>query len=181
MSNTDSVPGPTVPGAQEVEAGMHIALTINNRTVDAEVEPRVLLVDFLRDTQGLTGTKVGCETGQCGACTVLLDDRSVKSCTVLAVQADGGEVTTIEGIDGEVGELGLNQLQQALWEQHGTQCGFCTPGVVISLHDLLSRKGPVGEPEVRSWLTGNLCRCTGYHSIVRAALSVAAGAEGQGR
>lgn len=159
---------------------MQLSLTINGRAVQAEVEPRVLLVDFLRDTQGLTGTKVGCETGQCGACTVLLDDRSVKACAMLAVQADGGEVTTIEGIAGGVGEAGLSQLQQALWEQHGLQCGFCTPGVVMSLQDLLNRKGEVGEPEVRSWLSGNLCRCTGYHSIVRAALAVAAGAEGKG-
>lgn len=98
---------------------MQLSLTINGRAVQAEVEPRVLLVDFLRDTQGLTGTKVGCETGQCGACTVLLDDRSVKACAMLAVQADGGEVTTIEGIAGGVGEAGLSQLQQALWEQHG--------------------------------------------------------------
>lgn len=159
---------------------MQLSLVINGRTVNAKVEPRVLLVDLLRDTQGLTGTKVGCETGQCGACTVLLDDRSVKSCSVLAVQADGSEVTTIEGINAEAGDSGLDALQRALWEQHGTQCGFCTPGVVISLHDLLSRKTALGEPEVRAWLSGNLCRCTGYHSIVRAALSVAAAAEGKG-
>jgi carbon-monoxide dehydrogenase small subunit len=158
---------------------MQLSLTVNGRTIDAEVEPRVLLVEFLRDAQGLTGTKVGCETGQCGACTVLLDNRSVKSCSMLAVQADGGELTTIEGITGENGQAGLDELQQALWEQHGTQCGFCAPGVVLSLHDLLNRKGTLGEPEVRSWLSGNLCRCTGYRSIVRAALSVAGGAEGK--
>jgi carbon-monoxide dehydrogenase small subunit len=154
---------------------MQVSLIINGRVVDADVEPRVLLADFLRDAQGLTGTKVGCDTGQCGSCTVLLNDRSVKSCSVLGVQTDGGEVTTIEGINRE---STLNELQNALWEQHGVQCGFCTPGVVISLHDRLARKQTLTEPQLRAWLAGNLCRCTGYHSIVRAALSVASAAAG---
>ena len=118
---------------------------------------------------GLTGTKVGCDTGQCGSCAVFLDGRSVKSCSVLAVQAEGGQVTTIEGINAE---SGLDELQNALWEQHGVQCGFCTPGVVVSLKDLLEHNKTPTEAEIRSWLAGNLCRCTGYHSIVRAALSV---------
>lgn len=152
---------------------MHISLIVNGLPIGADLEPRVLLVDFLRDTRGLTGTKVGCDTGQCGSCTVLLDGRSVKSCSVLAVQADHREVTTIEGLN--TGDApGLDELQNALWEQHAVQCGFCTPGIVVSLHDLLARKREPSEPELRAWLAGNLCRCTGYHSIVRAARSVSA-------
>jgi carbon-monoxide dehydrogenase small subunit len=130
----------------------------------------VLLVDLIRDELGLTGTKVGCDTGQCGSCTVLVDGRSAKSCSLLALQADNGAVTTIEGVNSE---SGLDQVQEALWDQHAVQCGFCTPGVVMSLHDLFARNPTPTEDDVRSWLTGNLCRCTGYHSIVRAALSVA--------
>ena len=153
---------------------MHVSLTVNGRAVTSDVEPRLLLVDLIRDTLGLTGTKVGCDTGQCGSCAVFLDGRSVKSCSVLAVQADSGQVTTIEGINAE---SGLDELQNALWEQHGVQCGFCTPGVVVSLKDLLEHNKTPTEAEIRSWLAGNLCRCTGYHSIVRAALS----ATGNGR
>ena len=156
---------------------MHVSMTVNGDAASADVEPRLLLADFLRDALGLTGTKVGCDTGQCGSCTVLLDGRSAKSCSVLAVQADGGEVTTIEGSNQQ---SGLDALQAALWEQHGTQCGFCIPGVVISLRELLSRNPAPDEAEVRAALAGNLCRCTGYHSIVRAALSVAGGKGGQG-
>lgn len=156
---------------------MYISLVINGLRVEADLPPRVLLVDFLRDTRGLTGTKVGCETGQCGSCTVLLDGRSVKSCSVLAVQTDRSEVTTIEGLN--VGDgPSLDELQNALWEQHAVQCGFCTPGVVVSLHDRLARKQELTEPELRAWLAGNLCRCTGYQSIVRAALSVTAAGGG---
>ena len=150
---------------------MRVSLSVNGRAVSADAEPRLLLVDLVRDSLGLTGTKVGCDTGQCGSCTVLLDGRSVKSCAVLAVQADGAQVTTIEGLNPE---SGLDDLQTALWEQHGTQCGFCTPGVVVALKDLLEHNKTPTEAEVRSWLAGNLCRCTGYHSIVRAALAATA-------
>lgn len=125
----------------------------------------MLLVDFLRETLGLTGTKIGCDTGQCGTCTVWLDGRSVKSCTMLAVQADGAEVTTIEGLsqDGQ-----LHALQEGFWEMHGVQCGFCTPGMVMALTDLLRHNAHPSERAIRDWLEGNLCRCTGYHNIVRA-------------
>lgn len=134
---------------------MRISLIVNGLPVEAELAARVLLADFLRDTRGLTGTKVGCDTGQCGSCTVLLDGRSVKSCSVLAVQADGTEVTTIEGLN--IGDgPGLDELQNALWEQHAVQCGFCTPGVVVSLHDRLARNRELTEPELRDWLAGNL-------------------------
>lgn len=144
---------------------MNISLNINGHARAADVEPRVLLVDFLRETLGLTGTKIGCDTGQCGTCTVLLDGRSVKSCTMLAVQADGAEVTTIEGLsqDGQ-----LHALQEGFWEMHGVQCGFCTPGMVMALTDLLRHNAHPSERAIRDWLEGNLCRCTGYHNIVRA-------------
>lgn len=144
---------------------MNILLNINRQTRAADVEPRVLLVDFLRETLGLAGTKIGCDTGQCGTCTVLLDGRSVKSCTMLAVQADGAEVTTIEGL-GQDGQL--HALQEGFWEMHGVQCGFCTPGMVMALADLLSHNSHPSESAIRDWLEGNLCRCTGYHNIVRA-------------
>jgi len=144
---------------------MNISLNINGHARAADVEPRVLLVDFLRETLGLTGTKIGCDTGQCGTCTVWLDGRSVKSCTMLAVQADGAEVTTIEGLsqDGQ-----LHALQEGFWEMHGVQCGFCTPGMVMALTDLLRHNAHPSERAIRDWLEGNLCRCTGYHNIVRA-------------
>lgn len=144
---------------------MNISLNINGHARAADVEPRVLLVDFLRETLGLTGTKIGCDTGQCGTCTVLLDGRSVKSCTMLAVQADGAEVTTIEGLSQE-GQL--HALQEGFWEMHGVQCGFCTPGMVMALTDLLRHNAHPSERAIRDWLEGNLCRCTGYHNIVRA-------------
>jgi carbon-monoxide dehydrogenase small subunit len=148
----------------------------------AEVEPRVLLVDFLRDDLGLTGTKVGCDTGQCGSCVVHLNGTSVKSCEVLALQANGADVTTIEGVNVN-GDL--HALQEALWAKHGLQCGFCTPGVVMSLLDLLAQNPSPTEHEIRAWLVGNLCRCTGYQSVVRAvqefiATSLATGATRQG-
>jgi carbon-monoxide dehydrogenase small subunit len=154
---------------------MQVSLTVNGRAVTGDVEPRLLLVEFIRDRLGLTGTKVGCDTGQCGSCTLMLNGRSAKSCSVLALQGDGGEVTTIEGVNPPTG---LDPLQNALWDQHGAQCGFCIPGVVMSLRELLARDPRPTEADVRSCLAGNLCRCTGYHSIVRAALAVVAAGEG---
>jgi aerobic carbon-monoxide dehydrogenase small subunit len=156
-----------------------IGLTVNGHPVQAEVEPRVLLSDFLRDQLGLTGTKVGCDTSQCGTCVVHMGDKSVKSCAVLAVQCDGEQVTTIEGVNPQEG---LSPLQDALHKAHGTQCGFCTPGMVMSLMELLNSDPDPAEQDIRAWLTGNLCRCTGYHSVVRAVLSLAdASSEAAGR
>jgi carbon-monoxide dehydrogenase small subunit len=149
---------------------MRTDLKVNGSPVQADVEPRVLLVDLLRDVVGLTGTKVACDTAQCGSCVVHVNGMSQKSCAILAVAADGADVTTIEGID-EPGEL--TGLQTALRDLHGTQCGFCTPGMIMSLLELLRRNPTPSEPEIRTWLTGNLCRCTGYHSVVRAVLRVA--------
>ncbi len=147
-----------------------ISLKVNRKAVTAEVEPRTLLVDLLREKLHLTGTHVGCDTSQCGACTVLVDGVSVKSCTMLAVEAEGAEVTTIEGLaDGQQ----LHPMQQAFNECHGLQCGFCTPGAVLSSVDLLKRKPNPSEHEVREWLEGNICRCTGYHNIVKAVLQCA--------
>jgi len=142
-----------------------ITLNVNGAARTTEVEPRALLVYVLRDQLDLTGTHIGCDTSQCGACTVLLDGRAVKSCTVLAVQAEGREITTIEGLapDG-----GLHPLQQAFWEKHGLQCGFCTPGMIMTAADLLSSKPHPTEAEIRHAIEGNLCRCTGYQNIVAA-------------
>ena len=142
-----------------------ISLRLNGRTVTADVEARTLLVELLRDRLGLTGTHVGCDTSQCGACVIHVDGRSVKSCTMFAVEADGREVTSIEGLanDGE-----LHPMQAAFHENHGLQCGFCTPGMVMSAVDLLRRRPGATEQEIRAWLEGNLCRCTGYHNIVKA-------------
>jgi aerobic carbon-monoxide dehydrogenase small subunit len=147
-----------------------IAVTVNGARRETEVEPRQLLVYFLREQLGLTGTNVGCDTSSCGACTVLLDGESVKSCTVLAVQADGAEVTTIEGLatDGE-----LHPVQRAFHEQHGLQCGYCTPGMVLATVSLLAENPSPTEEQVRVGLEGNLCRCTGYHNIVKAVLAAA--------
>lgn len=150
---------------------LNVTIGVNADTHEAQVPPHLLLVEFLRERLGLTGTKVGCETGQCGACTVLLDGVSVKSCAVLAAQADGRRVTTIEGV---AAEGMLSAIQTALWEQHGVQCGFCTPGVVLSMTDLLGRTPNPSEADVRKWLDGNLCRCGAYQNIVRAVLSVTA-------
>ena len=147
-----------------------VTITVNGRALHEHVEPRLLLVHFLRDVAGLTGTKVGCDTSQCGACTVLLEGSSVKSCTCLAVQADGLSVTTIEGLapDGK-----LTLLQEAFWNKHGLQCGFCTPGMVFAADEIL-RNHPHPTPEqIRHGLEGNMCRCTGYHNIVRAVQSAA--------
>jgi carbon-monoxide dehydrogenase small subunit len=142
-----------------------IALSVNGERRDADVEPRQLLVYFLRDELGLTGTNVGCDTSSCGACTVLLDGQSVKSCTVLAVQVDGSDVTTIEGL---ASDGGLHVVQQAFHEQHALQCGYCTPGFVMATVSLLQHNPNPSEEEIRRGLEGNLCRCTGYHNIVRA-------------
>ena len=142
-----------------------INVTVNGRSTRNDVEPRLLLVHYLRETLGLTGTHVGCDTSQCGACTVLLDGISVKACTVLAAQADGSEVTTIEGLaQGGV----MHPLQEAFWNTHGLQCGFCTPGMIMSACDLLANNPDPSEEEIRHGLEGNLCRCTGYQNIVKA-------------
>jgi carbon-monoxide dehydrogenase small subunit len=156
---------------------VRVSLTVNGRERTAEVEPRMLLVHFLRETLGLTGTHVGCDTSNCGACTCHVDGEAVKSCTVLAVQADGAEVTTIEGM-GQEGSL--HPLQAAFWEHHGLQCGYCTPGMIMAAAELIARNPDPSEHDVREALAGNLCRCTGYHNIVkavRAAASEMAGAE----
>jgi carbon-monoxide dehydrogenase small subunit len=142
-----------------------VTISVNGRAIQREVEPRLLLVHFLRDVAGLTGTKVGCDTSQCGSCTVLLDGVAVKSCTCRAVQADGASVTTVEGL-APAGELDM--LQQAFWDKHGLQCGFCTPGMMLAGHELLrTNPSPNGE-QIRHALEGNLCRCTGYQNIVKA-------------
>ena len=147
-----------------------VSLTVNGKAVSAEVETRTLLVHLLRDTLGLTGTHVGCDTSQCGACVVHVDGVSAKSCTILAAQADGANVTTIEGV-AQNGEL--HPMQEAFRENHGLQCGFCTPGMVMSALDLVNTNKSPSEQEIRDWLEGNICRCTGYHNIVK---SIQAGA-----
>jgi carbon-monoxide dehydrogenase small subunit len=156
----------------------HISLVVNGQPREGDVEPRRMLVQFLRDDLELTGTHVGCDTSQCGACTVHVDGRSVKSCTMLAVQADGAQVTTIEGMAG--GDGALHPLQQAFWEKHGLQCGFCTPGMIMAAADLLARTTDPTDDEIRHAIEGNICRCTGYHNIVlairEAAATMAAGA-----
>jgi len=151
-----------------------VSMSVNGKQFTAEVEPRTLLVQFLREHIGLTGTHVGCDTSQCGACVVHVNGRGVKSCTTLAVQADGAEVTTIEGLakDGK-----MHPMQEAFRENHGLQCGFCTPGMVMSAVDLVSRHPNPSEETIRAELDGNICRCTGYHNIVKA---VKAGAQGMG-
>ena len=148
-----------------------IALTVNGRRREDAVEPRLLLVHYLRDVLGLTGTKIGCDTSQCGACTILLDGVSVKSCTLLAVQADGAELTTIEGLQRN-GRL--HPVQEAFWELHALQCGYCTPGMILQAVQLLKERPNPTEAEIRHGLEGNLCRCTGYHNIVRAVQRAAA-------
>ena len=149
----------------------HVRVTVNGEVREADVEPRLLLVHLLRDTFGLTGTHVGCDTSNCGACTVHVDGRSAKSCTMLAVQADGAEVRTIEGMaDGAA----LHPLQQAFWDQHGLQCGFCTPGMIMQAAWLLHENPAPSEAEIREGISGNLCRCTGYLNIVKAVQQAAA-------
>ncbi len=148
-----------------------VAMTVNGKAVSGDVETRTLLVHFLRDNLRLTGTHVGCETGICGACTVLVDGKAVKSCTMFAVQADGRDVTTIEGLatDGQ-----LHPMQEAFWNAHGLQCGFCTPGMIMTSNQLLERNPQPTEEEIRHGLEGNLCRCTGYQHIVNAVKAAAA-------
>ena len=156
-------------------ATANVQMTVNGEAHEDAVEPRLLLVHYLRDKLGLTGTHVGCDTTNCGACTVHMNGESVKSCTVLAVQADGAEITTIEGI-GTVDNL--HPLQEAFRNKHGLQCGYCTPGMIMAAADLLQRNPNPTEEEVRHGLEGNLCRCTGYHNIVQAVLEAAQAREG---
>jgi len=152
-----------------------VSMTVNGEAVCGEVESRTLLVQFLRENLGLTGTHVGCDTSQCGACVIHVNGKSVKSCTMLAIQADGADVTTIEGL---ANEAGLHPMQQAFMDNHGLQCGFCTPGMVMSALDIVNRNGHgLDESTVRKELEGNICRCTGYHNIVKA---VQAGAKAMG-
>ncbi|MEA2692921.1 MAG: aerobic carbon-monoxide dehydrogenase small subunit [Acidobacteriota bacterium] len=148
-----------------------VAVTVNGRRHERQVEPRLLLSDFLRHELGLTGTHVGCEHGVCGACTILLDGEPVRSCLLLAVQVDGREVTTVEGLTPEPGTL--HPIQQAFWETHGLQCGFCTPGFLMTLVPFLAENPDPSETEIRQALSGNLCRCTGYQHIVDAVLAAA--------
>ncbi len=153
-----------------------VEMTVNGRSVAADVEDRTLLVEFLREGRNLTGTHVGCDTSQCGACVVHVDGKAVKSCTMLAAQASGSEVTTIEGL---AGNGALHPMQEAFRDNHGLQCGFCTPGMIMSAVDMVNRLGPkLDEATIRSELEGNICRCTGYHNIVK---SIAAGAKTMGK
>ena len=159
-----------VQGARCLKGGIHLAkqvihTTINGEAHAHEVEPRMLLVHYIRDIVGLTGSHVGCETSLCGACTITVNGQAVKSCTMLAVQADGAEITTIEGL-AQNGDL--HPIQEGFWERHGLQCGFCTPGMIIAAHQLLARNSNPTEDEIRHGLEGNLCRCTGYQHIVEA-------------
>ncbi|MGB0387507.1 MAG: (2Fe-2S)-binding protein [Ardenticatenaceae bacterium] len=149
---------------------MQVSLTVNNKSYSKDVEPRTLLVDHIREELGLTGTNIGCDTSQCGACTIHMNGMAVKSCTLLAVQAEGADVTTIEGLatNGQ-----LHPMQQAFWDKHGLQCGYCTPGMIMSAVKLVENSDSLSEADVRHGLEGNLCRCTGYHNIVRAVLSAA--------
>jgi carbon-monoxide dehydrogenase small subunit len=160
-------------------AEQHIALTVNGQPREGDVEPRRLLVQFIREDLELTGTHVGCDTSQCGACTIHLDGKAIKSCTMLAVQADGANVTTIEGMQAADGTL--HPLQQGFWTKHGLQCGFCTPGMIMTAADLLARTTDPTDDDIRHAIEGNICRCTGYHNIVaairEAAATMRAGAE----
>ena len=150
---------------------MNISLTINGKSYSQDVEPRLLLIHFLRDVAGLTGTHIGCETSLCGACTVELNGRAIKSCTMFAVQANGADIVTVEGLIGASGEL--NPLQQAMHEHHGLQCGYCTPGILMTMTAFLKQNPDPSELELREALSGNLCRCTGYQNIVDAMLKAA--------
>jgi carbon-monoxide dehydrogenase small subunit len=154
-----------------------VVVTVNGERHEREVEPRLLLVHYLRETLGLTGTHVGCDTSQCGACTVMVNGRAVKSCTMFAVQADDGEVVTVEGLaqDGK-----LHAVQEGFWEEHGLQCGFCTPGMIMAAHQLLKDNANPSEAEIRRGIEGNLCRCTGYQHIVNAVQHAAKAMQGQG-
>ena len=149
-----------------MRATVPLQVTVNGESYESTVPARLLLVHYLRDELGLTGTNVGCDTSNCGSCTCLVDGESVKSCTVLAVQCDGAQITTIEGLSDPDGEL--HPLQEAFWANHGLQCGYCTPGMIMAAADLLERNPDPTEEQIREGLEGNLCRCTGYHNIVRA-------------
>ncbi len=157
-----------------------IRVTVNDEAYERQIEPRILLVHLLRDVLNLTGTNVGCETSSCGACTVLVDGQAVKSCTLLAVQADGCEVTTIEGLAATAGANGaeLHPLQVGFWEEHGLQCGFCTPGMILAAWDLLQADPDPSDEAIRHGLKGNLCRCTGYQNIVKAVRHAAGALDG---
>ena len=161
-------------GAELIE----VSMKVNGKAVKARVPARMLLVHFLRDVLGLTGTHVGCDTSNCGACTVIMNGRAVKSCTVFAFMADGAEILTVEGLaeDGK-----MHPIQEAFWENHGLQCGFCTPGMVMTLYDFLQRNPEPSEDDVRRAIEGNLCRCTGYVNIVRSALDAARRMKAAGR
>ena len=154
---------------------MKVSMTVNDKSYERDVEPRVLLVHFLRDELGLTGTNIGCDTSQCGACTVHLNGMAVKSCTCLAVQADGAEVRTIEGLASN-GEL--HPMQQAFWDNHGLQCGYCTPGMIMAAVKLVENNPNLTDADVRHGLEGNICRCTGYQNIVRSVQAAAAAMAG---
>ena len=149
---------------------MQVTMTVNDKSYSKEVEPRTLLVDFMREGLGLTGTNIGCDTSQCGACTIHMNGTAVKSCTILAVQADGADITTIEGL---ATNGTLHPMQQAFWDNHGLQCGYCTPGMIMSATKLIENNLDLTEADVRHGLEGNLCRCTGYHNIVRSVLAAA--------
>ena len=153
-----------------------VSMTVNGKAVSGEIEGRTLLTQFLHETLGLTGTHVGCDTSQCGACVVHVNGESVKACTMLAAAAEGASITTIEGMANDDGSLGV--IQQAFQDNHGLQCGFCTPGMVMSAADLLQKNANPTEQEIREWLEGNICRCTGYHNIVKS-IQAAAAAGGQ--
>jgi aerobic carbon-monoxide dehydrogenase small subunit len=142
-----------------------ITLTVNGETYERDVEPRTLLVHFLRDDLGLTGAHIGCDTSQCGACTVMVNGKSMKSCTAFAIQMGGAEIMTIEGL---APEGGLHPIQEGFWEEHGLQCGYCTPGMILAAHQLLERNPDPSDEEIRKGIEGNLCRCTGYQNIVKA-------------
>jgi carbon-monoxide dehydrogenase small subunit len=159
-----------------MEEWMQVSMTVNGKAVTAAVEPRTLLVHFIRENLSLTGTHIGCETSYCGACTVVVNGRSTKSCTMLAVQADGAEITTIEGLESD-GDL--HPIQEGFWERHGLQCGYCTPGMIMSAVGLLDENPNPTEDEIRHGLEGNLCRCTGYHNIVKAVEYAAAKMRGE--
>ncbi len=150
---------------------MKVSVTVNGKHEEREVEPRTLLVHFLRDHLGLTGTNIGCDTSQCGACTIHLNGLAVKSCTTLAVQADGAEITTIEGL---ATNGNLHPMQQAFWDHHGLQCGYCTPGMIMAATKLVENNPTISEEDVRHGLEGNICRCTGYENIVRSVIAAAA-------
>ena len=161
--------------SERIQAGtpaeVMVSTEVNGRLHEMAVASDMLLVDFLRDRMGLTGTKFGCDTGQCGSCTILLDGMSVKSCTMLAAQADGCRITTIEGVSTNGS---LTALQNAFWEQHAVQCGYCTPGLILSVADLLNRNPHPNESEIRHWIDGNICRCGVYQNVVRAVESITA-------